>query len=94
MHPSDRKIWDASHKEEYDGLKNMDTWEIITESEYRSLKPIVGKMMPTMAISTIKKDKEGKPIQAKYQIVALGNLDPHQWAKHDCFAPVLSQCEL
>ena len=94
MHPSDRKTWDASYKEEYDGLQNIDTWEIITESEYRSIKPFVGKMMPTMAISTIKKDKEGKPIRAKYRIVALGNLDPHHWAKHDCFAPVLSQYEL
>ena len=46
--------------------------------------------MPTMAIATIKKDREGKPIWAKYCIVALGNLDTHAWMKQDCFAPVFS----
>ncbi len=48
-----------------------------------------------MAISTIKRDGEGNPVQAKYRIIALGNLDPHNWTKGDCFAPpVLSQAEL
>ncbi len=47
-----------------------------------------------MAISTIKKDGDGNPVRAKYRIVALGNLDPHNWSKSDCFAPVLSQAEL
>jgi hypothetical protein len=50
--------------------------------------------MPTMAISIIKYDGDGKPVRAKYRIVALGNLDPHDWSKNDCFAPVLSQFEL
>ena len=50
--------------------------------------------MPTMAISVIKYDGDGKPVRAKYRIVALGNLDPHNWTKNDCFAPVLSQFEL
>ena len=94
LHPSDRKIWDASYKEEYDGLATIGTWEIIDEDTYRKLKPLVGKMMPTMAIAVIKKDKQGNPIRAKYRIVALGNLDPRTWGKHDCFAPVLSQYEL
>lgn len=48
-----------------------------------------------MAISTIKHDGDGKPIRAKYwMIVALGNLNPHNWSKNDCYAPVLSQMEL
>ena len=47
-----------------------------------------------MAISTIKTDEEGNPVWAKYRIVVLGNLDPHNWSKSDCFAPVLSQAEL
>ena len=47
-----------------------------------------------MAIAVIKKDGEGRLIRAKYRIVALGNLDPHNWSKQDCFAPVLSHMEL
>ena len=47
-----------------------------------------------MAISTIKYDQHGLPSGAKYRIVALGNLDPNDWSKDDCFAPVLSQFEL
>mmetsp|Transcript_3382 Transcript_3382/g.5163 ORF Transcript_3382/g.5163 Transcript_3382/m.5163 type:complete len:553 (-) Transcript_3382:330-1988(-) len=47
-----------------------------------------------MAISKIKHDNQGNPDRAKYCIVALGNLDPHQWNSSDCFAPVLSSLEL
>lgn len=47
-----------------------------------------------MAISTIKYNGNGEPDCAKYRIVALGNLDPHDWTKNDCYAPVLSQMEL
>ena len=93
LHSSDRKTWDASYREEYDGLMNLDTWEVIDEKTYQLLKKKVGKIIPTMAISTIKHDKFGKPHQAKYRIVVLGNLDPHHWDKHDCLAPVLSQFE-
>ena len=37
---------------------------------------------------------QGNPTRAKYCIVVLGNLDPHDWSKSDCFAPVLSALEL
>ena len=47
-----------------------------------------------MAIAVIKFDGKGNPVRAKYRIVALGNLDTHNWEKQDCFAPVLSQMEL
>ena len=50
--------------------------------------------MPTMAIAVIETDGNGNPVRAKYRIVALGNLDPHNWQKEDCFAPLLSQLEL
>ena len=33
-------------------------------------------------------------MRAKYRIVVLGNLDPHDWSKSECFAPVMSQMEL
>ena len=36
-------------------------------------------------------NKYGQPTQAKYRIVALGNLDQYQWSK---FAPVLSLMEI
>ena len=90
----DRENRDASYKEEYDGLVNLDTWDFVTEEEYQKLKHIVGKALPTMAISTIKRDGNGNPTRAKYRIVALGNMDPHNWDKADCYAPVLSQAEL
>jgi len=47
-----------------------------------------------MAISKIKTDADGNPDRAKYCIVVLGNLDPHNWSSSDCFAPVLSPLEL
>ncbi len=75
--PGNKNIWDLSYMEKYNGLQNLDTWEIITEAEYKRLLPICGKALPKMAISTIKRDGEGNPIRAKYRIVALGNLDPH-----------------
>ena len=77
------KTWDASYREEYDGLVGLDTWEVIDEKTYQLLKAKAKKIIPTMAISTIKKDKHGNPHRAKYRIVVLGNLDPHQWNKSD-----------
>ena len=94
LHPEDKATWDASYAQEYQGLVDIDTWETISEEEYNNCKHILGKLMPTMAIAVIKRDENGNPIHAKYRIVALGNLDPHNWTKDDCFAPVLSQMEL
>ena len=94
LHSDDRKTWDESYRQEYQGLVDIDTWEYISESDYLDSKHMFGNLLPTMAISTIKHDGEGQPTRAKYRIVALGNLDPHDWTKQDCFAPVLSQMEL
>ena len=94
LHPDDKKTWDESYQEEYQGLVDIDTWDVITEEDYQKAKHIYGNLLPTMAISVIKYDGNGKPDRAKYRIVALGNLDPHAWHKNDCFAPVLSQLEL
>ena len=93
--PDDKKIWDQSYLEEYMGLhKTSQTWEYISEEEYNAIRPLVGKALPTMAISKIKLDENGLPSRAKYRIVVLGNLDPHDWNNNDCFAPVLSSLEL
>ncbi len=94
MHPSDKATWDESYRQEYQGLVDIDTWEVIPEAEYLESKHLFGSLLPTMAIAVIKPDGDGNPERAKYRIVALGNLDPHNWTKDDCFAPVLSQLEL
>jgi deoxyuridine 5'-triphosphate nucleotidohydrolase len=94
LHPDDKITWDEAYRQEYEGLMDIDTWEVISEEEYNNMKHILGSLLPTMAISVIKHDGNGKPVRAKYRIVALGNLDPHDWSKNDCSAPVLSQMEL
>lgn len=58
------------------------------------MRHLTGAALPTMTLSTIKKDENGQPKRCKYRIVVLGNLDNHNWSKTDCFAPVLSQPEL
>ena len=92
--PQDRILWDAAYAEEYYGLQDLGTREVISNEEYQKLKPVVGNALPSMAISTIKEDQDGKPIGCKYHLVVLGNLEPSNWSKSDCFAPVLSQLEL
>ena len=95
LHPKDKQIWDSSYKEEYEGLQNLETWEVITEEQYQYLKiHSNATLLPTMAISVIKKDGNGKPDRAKYRIVVLGNFDTYGWEKHECFAPVLAQHEM
>ena len=92
--PSDKRIWDKSYEEEYQGLVKLDTWELISESDYNLLRKTLGPTLPTIAISTIKKDSAGNTERAKYRICVLGNLDPHNWTKTECFPPVLSAVEL
>ena len=94
LHPDDKATWDEAYRQEFQGLVDIDTWETIDEDEYQQTKHLYKGTMPTMAIAVIKYDENGKPIRAKYRIVALGNLDPNTWSKNDCFAPVLSQFEL
>ena len=94
MEQSDKDNWDASYKEEYDGLVNINTWTVITEAEYQENREKYGRKMPTMAIAVIKRDRQGRPDCAKYRIVALDNLDSHKWSRANCYAPVMSQQEL
>jgi hypothetical protein len=44
-----------------------------------------------MCVPITKKYKNGNPIRAKSHNAVLGNKDPHQWSKGDCFAPVTIQ---
>ena len=91
---TDKQIWDNAYAEEYFGLQNLPAWTTITQAQFDSLDSKRKYALPTMAISTIKYDEHNRPKRAKYRIVALGNLDPNNWSKSDCYAPVMSLLEL
>jgi hypothetical protein len=58
-----------SYKEEYDGLMSNDTFEIISDQEYKDLYlQHTIKAIPSMCTFTVKKTN-GIPIQAKSRIV-------------------------
>ena len=44
---------------------------------------VPGSVISTINIALIKRDgvRVGNPIRVKYRIVALGNMDPHNWEK-------------
>ena len=94
MSPHDKAIWDSAYLEKINGLKQRNTWDTISEEVYNQLRPKVKALLPSMDISTIKYDADGKPKRAKYRIVALGNLDRVHWNKGDVYAPVMSMIEL
>jgi hypothetical protein len=86
----DRSIWLESYNEEYDGLVSNNTFDIISDDEYKQLLLQNGvKAIPSMCTFTVKK-ANGVPTRAKSRIVALGNLDHRPWTKSDCFSPVVS----
>jgi len=93
LSPSDQEIWNDAYAEEYDGLASIPTWEIITEEQFKLLNK-GRKVLPTMAIATIKYDANNRLKRAKYRIVVLGNLDYNTWSKEATAAPVMSQLEL
>jgi hypothetical protein len=92
FHPqhSDRVIWLASYKEEYDGLKEFDTFEELTIAEYRKLAETHGPAIPSMCVLVSNKNEHGKPVHAKSRIVVLGNKYPHQWTTQQYDSSCLS----
>jgi len=92
LNASDKKIWDEAYNEEFDGLASLPTWEVFTESQFKTLSKGT-KALPSMAIATIKYDAFNHPKRAKYHIVILGNHDYHTWSKESTAAPVMSQLE-
>jgi len=92
MTPSDKAIWENAYCEEFDGLANIPTWEVLTEDQFRGLSK-GQKSLPSMAISTIKYDDHNCPKRAKYRIVVLGYLDYHNWSRESTAAPVMNQLE-
>ena len=53
--PQDKILWDAAYAEEFNGLRDLGTWDIITEDEYKDLKKVTGPALPSMALATFKK---------------------------------------
>eukprot|EP00957_Ditylum_brightwellii_P030839 2336837-Ditylum_brightwellii.AAC.1 len=74
LSPTNKETWDATYKEEYNGLNSLSTWGLITQQQYGSLFPLYGNVISTMTLATLQYDKNGLPKQAKYRIAALGNL--------------------
>ena len=93
MNAFDKSIWDSAYNEEFNGLNDLPTWEVLTKAQFKSLSKGV-KPLPSMAIATIKYDAFNKPKRAKYRIVVLGNHDYHTWSKESTAVPVMSQLEL
>jgi Reverse transcriptase (RNA-dependent DNA polymerase) len=88
----DYPIWHDSYKEEHDGLKGLDTYDVINEAEYRLLAAKHNiEAIPTMCIHTVKPDAQGQPDRAKSRTVVLGNEEHRYWEKTDLFAPVISK---
>jgi hypothetical protein len=90
-HP-DAATWMASYEEEYKGHIDHDTFEIISEQAYLDIRNRTGRSaIPSMGVFTVKNDSDGKPLRAKSRVIALGNKDPVEWTKAECYAPVVSQ---
>ena len=88
----DYKIWRDSYAEEHNGLRDLDTYDVIDEAEYRRLQAAHGiEAIPTMCIHCVKPDAAGNPDRAKSRTVVLGNEEDRYWEKTDLFAPVISK---
>ena len=89
----DHAIWNEAYNKEYDGLDDMNVFDLISEEEYQQLVSKYGEnaqAIPSMNLFTVKKDKSGNPVRAKSRIVVLGNLERRIWSREDKYAPVLS----
>jgi hypothetical protein len=90
-HPNEA-TWRESYAKEYKGLIDHNTFNIISKETYFDSHKRMGRSaIPFMGISTVKNDSDGKPVCAKLRVVALGNKDPVEWTKAECYAPVVSQ---
>ena len=87
-HHPDHPTWKASYREEYDSLKEQNTYKIITRETYRE-KYSHTNIIPTMSVQVIKPDENGNPDRAKTRVVALGNHEEDIWTKSDRYAPVI-----
>jgi hypothetical protein len=89
LHPN-REVWLRSFFEEKQNIQSMNTYRKITLGKYCALhEKGAPKAIPTMCVLTVKRDENLNPLQAKSQMVILGNHEDHVWSKCNCFAPVL-----
>jgi hypothetical protein len=84
----DRRLWMESYVEEAMGLREQDTYVIISAKEYE-LRYTDIQVIPTMNVQTLKKDEVGALDRVKSRIVALGNFEDRVWEKSEKYAPVL-----
>ena len=89
----DSHIWRSAYNKEYDGLDDMNVFDLISEDEYQKLVTKHGndaRAISSMNLFTVKKDKKENLVGGKSQIVVLGNLERRIWSQEDKYAPVLS----
>lgn len=54
-----KKIWKDNYEVQY-GLNDLPAWTTISEVEYQIIRHIIGHVLPTMAISTVKYDRKNE----------------------------------
>jgi hypothetical protein len=88
-HP-DHDIWLASFREEKDGIRSQNTYNVLTLDQYRAYR-VKGapRAIPTMCVLTIKPNKMLRPHRAKSRILVLGNHKDWIWSKPEKYAPIL-----
>ncbi len=79
--------WLESFREEKDGIRSQDTYEVLTLDAYRAKG--APQAIPTMCALTIKPDEMLQPHRAKSRIVALGNHEDQIWTESEKYAPIL-----
>jgi hypothetical protein len=84
----DQKIWFDSYLEEAGGLKEQNTYSVLTNKEYTKKYAHI-QIIPSMSVQTVKPDENGDLVRAKTRVVALSNHEERVWSKSNKFAPVL-----
>jgi hypothetical protein len=86
----DRQVWLDSYAEEYGGLRELETFTVITKELYEEKYSHI-TVLPSMVVQTIKHDEVGNPVRAKTRVVALGNYETTPWKRSETHAPVLQK---
>ena len=91
--PSNHDICQKDYDKKYMGLRDLLTC-ITIGWIFKKNTNIIDPALPTITISTAKHDENGKPKCSKWCIVALGNLDLHEWSTNTWFYVVIFMLEL
>jgi hypothetical protein len=79
---ADRQAWLDSYSEEYGGLRELETFTVISRATYQKKYSNV-TILPSMVVQTIKHDELGAPVRAKTRVVALGNYETTPWKRSE-----------